>query len=152
MKLKIYSLLIFEVLSLGILLGCGKKEPVDISQVKEQARQSIRHEIQRVVKDPERAGRVSSIAEEYIPLFEKISQDQAAYLKELREVDAAYNSTLENYLAVSDGFRQKKKAYLLAFLDIRNRLKNEMSADEWESFSKLRTKMRTALGHAARNL
>lgn len=144
-------LIIIGTVALLSLGACAKKEAIDVAQHKDEIRQAVRVEIQKVVQDPERAERISKTMDEFLPLLERIQRDRMAYMKEFRDVDQRYDATREDYRLIFDHLRDSRKANLIQFLALRGKIRSEMTDVEWAKLTQSRKKLRQALRVAVGN-
>jgi hypothetical protein len=63
--------------------------------------------------------------------LEQIQQDRAAYLKEFHDVDARYNSTMDDYRLVFQHLREIRNARVADYVAIREKMRSEMTPIEW---------------------
>ena len=108
-------------------LGCSKPAPDP-----EQMRASETALIQATVADPARAERLLALLEERDRLVEETAAMMKQYRRELKSVNADYDSSREIMVEMIDYYNRERARKLLQFIELITKMKAATNAAEWQ--------------------
>ena len=109
------------------VLGCSKPAPDPAQQ-----RASETALIQATVADPARAERLLALLEERDRLIEETAAMMKQYRRELKSVNADYDSSREIMIEMIDYYNRERAQKLLRFIELIAKMKAATSAEEWK--------------------
>ncbi|MBW2634088.1 MAG: hypothetical protein JRE14_08195 [Deltaproteobacteria bacterium] len=130
-------LIIFS--SFLILDGCTKKEKRTTIPGEEWA-EELRVRVERHIDDPGKKRVLMELVDQDVNLLKELSQQIKLYNNQLVAVDRNYNSTLEDFKKVFTEFNETRYRMRSDALDIRLKMKDLCSPEEWKGLSRIRTK------------
>jgi hypothetical protein len=90
------------------------------------------------VKDPERAKQAAGLIDEVEQLMHEASGEVKAHDARIRAINARYDATAEDFRAAFRDFNAKKYGNQRRFLDLQQRARTVVTADEWREVSRAR--------------
>lgn len=112
------------------VLGCSKPAPDPAQQ-----RASETALIQATVADPARAERLLALLEERDRLIEETAAMMKQYRRELKSVNADYDSSREIMIEMIDYYNRERAQKLLRFIELTAKMKAATSAEEWQAIA-----------------
>ncbi len=109
------------------VLGCSKPAPDPV-----QMRASETALIQATVADPARAERLLALLEERDRLVEETTAMMKQYRRELKSLNADYDSSREIMIEMIDYYNRERAQKLLRFIELVAKMKAATSAEEWQ--------------------
>ncbi len=127
--MRIPSLLV--ALACLALVGCAKPPPTPA-----EVQADLTAKIDKAIKDPERAKRVSAAADTLLQQQQAMAADLKATLDRLGSLNADYQASGDQYQTLYNEYRGKRKASQTAFAQGIFALRGEVSAAEWKEITK----------------
>jgi predicted component of type VI protein secretion system len=113
------------------LVACGKSVPTSA-----EAHADLAAKVNKAIKDPARAQRVSERAGELLDQQQATATDLKSTIDRLAALNADYNATNDQYTALYNEYQSKRKAAQLNFKDGIFALRKDVSAEEWKEITK----------------
>jgi hypothetical protein len=109
------------------VLGCSRPAPDPV-----QMRASESALIQATVADPARVERLMALLEERDRLVEETAAMMKQYRRELKSLNADYDSSREIMVEMIDYYNRERAQKLLRFIELIAKMKAATSAEEWQ--------------------
>lgn len=93
----------------------------------------IRDAAEEVIKDKERAKQVVSITEQADEAYESFTKNLDKLSKQLVQMNENYNLTREEFDDFSSKTKQNRMAFLDKYVELRFRVKDMVTAEEWRA-------------------
>jgi hypothetical protein len=113
------------------LAGCVKPPPTF-----EEAHADFTAKINKAIKDPARARRVSEVAEQLLDQQQAMAAELKSTVDQLATLNADYNASNDQYMAVYNDYQGRRKAAQMTFEHGIFALRKEVSAEEWKEITK----------------
>ena len=114
------------------LAGCSREPKPTALEVAGGALQKLRSAVAREVKDPERAKQGARLIDEIGRLLAEVDADVNAHNDAIRTLNADYDATEAAFRAAFRQFNAKRNEQQQRVLDINQRAKALLTAEEWE--------------------
>ena len=124
------SLLLIAFASLAVS-GCAKSPPT-----LEQVHADLVGRITKAIQDPARAQRVSDLAGQLLDEQQSMAAALKSTVDHFAALNADYNVSNDQYMAVYSDYQGKRKAAQMKFEDGIFALRREVSAEEWKEITK----------------
>lgn len=139
---------------LGIFLfclaGCARGPKPTALEAASGALEELRSAVVREIKDSDRAAQGARLVDELQRLLAEADADLKAHDAGIRALNADYNATAEAFRAAFREFNAKRNAHLRRILDINQRGKALLTAEEWKVLGKVREEALEKLIEAGR--
>ena len=89
--------------------------------------------VREQVTDEGRSGRAAGVAEDLEGALRDFEEARLTALDRLFEIDARHDATTADYEAIRIDFESRQEQAETSILDLRFRLKDEMTRDEWKA-------------------
>lgn len=113
------------------LASCAKPPPTV-----EEAHADLTAKVNKIIKDPARAQRVSEAAGQLLEEQQAMAADLKSTLDRLAAENADYHATDDQYMALYNDYQGKRKAAQMTFEHGIFALRKEVSAEEWKEITK----------------
>lgn len=91
--------------------------------------------INKTVKDPEKARHVNAIVGEIVTELKAGREQERAYHRQLYQLNASYSATPEEFTKILDEGNNQRMRASAKILNLRFKMKELMTADEWKALS-----------------
>lgn len=125
---------IFIVIGAGCA-GKDKPSPVDL---KAQAFDDLRTEIQEVVSNPERAEQAIAITQELETAFYALREHRVERSKKVKALNSDYDASREDFLELFSQIQMDTKKNQKHFSELHRKLISVTTEDEWTALLKYR--------------
>jgi hypothetical protein len=119
-----------------LLAACSGINSVTPEEKERQAYEEFRETIKEVIQDPERQVEILSLAEKYQAAFKKLRATVEAQRNELRNLNADYDATREQFQAFIDKYDTEIGAARKEATDNRMAFVRATTAEEWAALKK----------------
>jgi hypothetical protein len=114
------------------LAGCSRERQPTALEIAGGALQKLRSAVVREVSDPQRAKQGAGLIDEIERLLSEVDADLKAHNDGMRTLNADYDATEAAFRAAFRQFNAKRNARQQRLLDLNQRAKSLLSAEEWE--------------------
>lgn len=135
LKYSAYALLFIFIIIGGGCAGKDKPSPVD---VKAQAFEDLRTEIQEVVSNPERAEQAIAITQELETAFYALGEHRAERRKKVKAFNSNYDASREDFLELFSQIQMDIKKNQKHFSELHRKLISVTTEEEWAALLKFR--------------
>jgi hypothetical protein len=87
------------------------------------------------VKDPEKAREVKKLAGEIVTELKTGREQERAYHRQLHALNSSYTATPEEFMKLLDEGNHQLMQTAAKILNLRFKMKDQMTADEWQALS-----------------
>lgn len=110
----------------------------------EREQAELRAQIVKIFKDPARSDRILGMVNEWQRFVAEQAQINAAYLRRLDALNADYGATRSAFKDLYEQRIASEDRFIQASLAFRSRFVVEMTDEEWDRFTKVRSELRAA--------
>lgn len=89
--------------------------------------------VDKTVQDPAKAERAKTLVKEIVQEVKLSYQQKREYHKQLYDLNANYNAPVEDFTKILDDAHNASMRSATKILGLRFKLKNELTADEWNT-------------------
>lgn len=101
----------------------------------QKGKQDMEGLINRTVKDPDKAAQVNALVGEIVSELKASHEQERAYHRELYTLNASYTATPDEFTKILDEANDKRMQSSVKVLNLRFKMKDLMTADEWKALS-----------------
>jgi len=101
----------------------------------QKGQQDMSELIDKTVKDQDRAQRVKSIVNDIVAELKAGREQERAYHRQLYTLNASYTATPEEFTKIIDEGNNQRMRTASKILNLRFKMKEQMTADEWKALS-----------------
>lgn len=101
----------------------------------QKGKQDMEGLINRTVKDPDKAAQVNALVGEIVSELKASREQERAYHRELYTLNASYTATPDEFTKILDEANDKRMQSSVKVLNLRFKMKDLMTADEWKALS-----------------
>lgn len=120
------------------LAGCAREPKPTAEASASSALDGLRSAMAHEVKDAARATQAVGLVDDAEQLMLEASRDLKAHEARIRALNALYDATAEDFRAAFGEFNAKRHAHQRRLLDLQQRVRTVLTADEWRAVSKAR--------------
>lgn len=131
----------FVLLAMVLLIGCssyrhhGMMGDGKSDAYWQKGKQDMEGLINRTVKDPDKAAQVNALVGEIVGELKASREQERAYHRELYTLNASYTATPDEFTKILDEANGKRMQSSVKVLNLRFKMKDLMTADEWKALS-----------------
>jgi hypothetical protein len=101
----------------------------------QKGQQDMSELIDKTVKDQDRAQRVKSLVNDIVAELKAGREQERAYHRQLYTLNASYTATPEEFTKIIDEGNNQRMRTASKILNLRFKMKEQMTADEWKALS-----------------
>jgi hypothetical protein len=101
----------------------------------QKGQQDMSELIDKTVKDQDRAQRVKSIVNDIVAELKAGREQERAYHRQLYTLNGSYTATPEEFTKIIDEGNNQRMRTASKILNLRFKMKEQMTADEWKALS-----------------
>ncbi len=140
------SALLLLIALVSVITACAGKGDVSALEIEQQAFDDLRAEFRNVIDDPWREMEAVSLMDELVEAFDQLRVRVSERRRTVREFNADYDTTREEFDAFFDGIEADIQANRIEVIESERALLAALTPEERESMERVQTEaMRAAI-------